>query len=115
MKKKMLIVFSIVVLIFGFTSCGKDMSDSPYLGKWTATTAEYGGIELPVSDILDGDWIVELTEDGKCHMTLEGEETSGEWEENENGFTVEDEFEYVVDGDNATVDYDGVTICFERS
>lgn len=114
MKKKITIVTMILVLCFAFVSCGKSMADSPYLGTWKATSASYSGISMSVESILGGEMTFELKDTGKCSLTIAGENHSGSWSETENGFNVEDEFDFTVDGDTATLDYDGVTITLER-
>lgn len=116
MKKKLLLIICCVALgICCLTGCGgTDMSGSPYLGTWTATTVEYAGIELGVADTLGGDWIFVLNDDGSTDMTISGETESGDWAETEGGFSVEDTFFFTVDGDNAVMEYEGMNIYFVR-
>lgn len=107
-------LLAVLVLVIGITACGgKDMSDSPYLGKWVATTVEYSEMELSVDSIF-GEFSVTLTDDGKCILNISGEEESGKWSETEKGFNVEDEFDFTVDGDKATLEYEGMSLNFER-
>ena len=113
--KKLFAVLMVLTMIFLFTACGgKDMSASPYVGTWEATTAEYLGMEMSVESILGGEFVFELQDDGKCVMTIAGEANSGKWEETKNGFIIEGELEATVDGNTATLDYSGVTISFEH-
>ena len=55
-----------------------------------------------------------MKDNGKCVLNVAGEEESGKWSENEDGFNVEDQFDFKVDGDKATMDYSGVTITLEK-
>lgn len=41
-------------------------------------------------------------------------EESGKWSETEDGFSIEDELDFKVDGDKATLDYSGVIITLEK-
>lgn len=112
--KKVAVVLAVLVVVFGLASCGTDMSGSPYLGTWSATTAEYSGIEISVESIVGGEFTVTLEDDGGCTLNIAGEEKSGKWSEIDGGFNVEDEFDFIVDGDKASMDYDGTTMNFER-
>ena len=115
MKKKLLAVMSVLVLLLAFTACGgKDMSDSPYLGTWTATTAEMSGFEMSVESILGGEFTFTLEDDGNCTMSIAGEEDSGSWDETEDGIIIEDELTMTIDGDVGVMDYEGVSLYFQR-
>ena len=114
MKKKITIAAAILVLCFAFVSCGKSMADSPYLGTWKATSASYSGITMAVESILGGEMVFELKDTGKCELTIADESHSGSWTETEDGFNVEDEFDFIVDGDTATLDYEDIIITLER-
>lgn len=112
--KKVIAAMAVLVVVLGLAACGTDMSGSPYLGKWSAITAEYSGIEMPVESIVGGEFTVTLEDDGGCTLSIAGEETTGKWSEIDGGFNVEDEFDFVVDGDKASMDYSGTTLNFER-
>lgn len=114
MKKKIMIAVAVLVMCFAFVSCGKSMADSPYVGTWKATSASYSGIEMSVKSILGGEMTFELKDTGKCTLSVAGEERSGKWTETEDGFNVEDEFDFKVDGNTGTMDYSGVTITVEK-
>lgn len=113
--KKLFAVLVVFSMLFAFTACGgKDLSASPYVGTWEATTAAYLGMEMSVESLLGGAFVFELRDNGKCVMTIAGEESYGKWEETEHGFLIEGELEAVVDGETAVMDYDGVTLSFEH-
>lgn len=112
--KKVAVVLAVLVVVLGLASCGADMSGSPYIGIWSATTAEYSGIEMSVESIIGGEFTVTLEDDGGCTLNIAGEENTGKWSEIDGGFNVADEFDFIVDGDVATMDYDGIIMNFER-
>ncbi len=115
MKRAIPFLLCAVLMLFCFTACGEDLSDSPYVGTWTSTTAEYSGFEMSVDSLFDGDLVFELKDNGRCVGSIGSEDASGKWTETENGFNVEDEFDFVVDGDTATMEYSGVTISFTKT
>ena len=118
MKKRikvLITVFAVAAMCFAFTACGgEDMSGSPYVGTWTATSASYAGMEMSISDLLDGEFTFTLEDNGKCEMNISGEKDTGKWSETYSGFKIADEFEATVDGDTAVLEYEGVTIKLER-
>lgn len=114
MKKKFAIVACLIIGAFCLAGCGTDMSDSKYLGTWTAISAESSGMEMSVESIIGGEMVFVLKDNGTCTLTIAGDETSGTWEETENGFKVEDEFDFIVDDDVALVEYEGVDLYFVK-
>ena len=119
MKKRVTSVLLIAVIsIMLIAGCGSKAkyADSKYLGKWSATTAEYMGMSLQVSSIL-GDFTIELTEDGKCTLTIANEKKTGSWEETKEGFKIvdgKDELAFKGDDKKVVVDYEGMTLNFEK-
>ena len=91
MRKKLAVLIAVITAAMMLFGCGgKDMSGSEYLGKWKATKAEYAGIEV-------------------------GVETTGKWDETENGISIEDEMEFQkLDDNTLTYEVSGVTVHFAR-
>lgn len=115
MRKNIVIVMTVLMMCFAFTACGgKDMSDSPYVGTWKATKAEYGGFEISVDSVFDKGFSFTLEDNGKCVVNANGEEEKGSWDESEKGFNVVDEFEFTADGNKAVLEYEGIKINFEK-
>lgn len=116
MKKHLLAIMCALVMLFAFTACSGDKyADSPYLGTWTATSAEMMGIELPVADVIGGDMTIVFEANGSCTLDAAGDASSGSWEETETGVSIDDgDVELTIDGDSATLVQDDVTINFER-
>ncbi|MBQ0059364.1 MAG: hypothetical protein KBS83_05340 [Lachnospiraceae bacterium] len=115
MKKKSLALIAILILCFIMTACGKaKYADNPCVGTWTATTADYSdyNISVEIEELFPGGFIFVLEDTGKCTVKVSGDEESGKWSPTDNGFNVEGEFDFVVDGSNATLDYDGIVINF---
>ena len=111
-KKSMAVVM--VILVLNLSACGDKYAESPYLGKWIGTTAAYSGISMNVTDIIGGEFDFILEASGKCSVSIAGEVDKGKWEETDTGFIVVGEFEFVVDGDTALMNYDGVDMTFVK-
>ena len=107
MRKKLAVLIAVITAAMMLFGCGgKDMSGSEYLGKWKATKAEYAGIEVGVDTVFD-----------EFHFTLQdnGDETTGKWDETENGISIEDEMEFQkLDDNTLTYEVSGVTVHFAR-
>lgn len=114
MKKILALASMVALALTCLVACGEDMSDSPYLGDWTATTAEYSGIELGVSDVLGGDMTFTLESNGDCVLDVAGEEYNGKWAETETGVILDDEFDVTITGEQGVMEYDGVTFHFQH-
>lgn len=115
MLKGIAMLLVVMMLMVGLTACGgADYSDSPYLGTWKGVSAEYAGLEMGIADILGGEFDVTLEANGKCTLSIAGDEEKGKWTETENGFNLVDEFDFTVDGETAVLDYDGVAMYFEH-
>ncbi|MCF2554586.1 hypothetical protein [Faecalicatena contorta] len=114
MKKKVSIfLVCMMAAMFLLTACGKDMSDSKYVGTWVGTTAEYEGMELSVEELF-GEFSITLEADGTAKGTMDGEEESGKWEETDNGVSLDGEMELIADGEKLTYEEEGVIIYFEK-
>ena len=73
MKKKVLAVVLILTMCFIFASCGKDAKESPYVGTWKAINASFAGVEMSVEEVMGGEMLFELKDNGKCTLTLADE------------------------------------------
>lgn len=117
--KKVVMVLAVLIMAFGMTACGGGGGeDSPYAGTYSATTAEYAGIELEIDSLFPGGFSVTLENGGKCTVNVEGEEDSGKWEEGEaeGVIVIDGELEFTIDPEAGTglMDYEGVILNFER-
>lgn len=112
--KKMSIAVVMIILLFNLSACGNPYAESPYLGKWIGSTAAYSGISMNVADIMGGEFDFTLEASGKCSVSIAGEVDKGKWEETDTGFIVAGEFEFVVEGDTALMNYDGVDMTFVK-
>ncbi|MDO4622833.1 MAG: hypothetical protein Q4B22_07750 [Eubacteriales bacterium] len=111
--KRLTAIILMLALVLTFTACGKDYSDSPYVGSWTGTEAEYSGMTLSVAELFNG-FDLTLNPNGKATVTTDGETRSGKWEPTDNGVMLDGEMELIASGDYLTYETDGVTIKFEK-
>ncbi len=117
MKRILAVVLCVLAVASVLAGCGKkDMSGSKFCGTWTATTAEYSGVELGVSDIFGGDVVLDLGADGKCTFSVNGEEEKGKWDEVDGTVVIDgdEDLTFVEDGGELVLDFDGVTIRFAK-
>ncbi len=67
------------LLIFGGKKDGAASTD-PNAGLYTAISAEAMGIEVPVDDLFDEGFTIELKDKGKCVINADGTKKNGKWE-----------------------------------
>jgi hypothetical protein len=98
------------------TACGGGGEESPYAGKYNATSAEYLGYELEVDSIFEGGFSVTIESGGKYTVEFDGDSESGKWEEVDGVIVLDGELNFTVDPDagTGTMDYSGVTLNFVR-
>jgi uncharacterized protein YneR len=97
------------------------VAESPYVGKWNATTAEMSGVSVNVSDIMK-EFSITIESDGSCSVIVDADGQRdigyGRWEARSGGgITVKDstgslDFDYK-DGKLVIV-YEGVTMYFQK-
>lgn len=120
MKKAFAVFCAMAVIASCLLMCGcggTDMSDSKYLGKWQATTAEYSGMKLGVEDALGGEFSFTLNDDGTVDLVVTGDKESGKWSETENGIQFEEGDETMAFNDEdgkLVLDYSGMKLIFEK-
>ena len=72
--------------------------------------AEYAGIEVGVDTVFD-EFHFTLQDNGKVKLNVNGDETTGKWDETENGISIEDEMEFQkLDDNTLTYEVSGVTV-----
>lgn len=118
MMKKVVMALAVLIMAFGLAACGGGGGgeESPYAGTYVATTAEYAGMELNISDLFADGFSITLESNGKCSVSVDGDTDSGKWEEVDGVVVIEDELEFHVDVEagTATMDYEGVAMNFEK-
>ena len=124
MKRVLAIILCAVMMMtlaIGFAGCaGKDVGPEgePYLGSWTATKANYQGVELSIQDILGKDFFFVLNKNGTADVTVGTDKEKAKWEPIEGGFKIiegTDEYEMIDQGDGTLIwNYEGVDIYIER-
>lgn len=99
-----------------FTACGDEYADSEYVGKWKCTSGSASGYTIDVEKTL-GKFEIELKADGTAEANILGEKSSGEWEPSDDGFSLKDNdntLDFTKDGNNVKIDYQSVTMIFEK-
>ena len=85
--RKVLAFASAAVMAISMTACGgKDLSGSPYAGKWVAEGYEMWDIEMGSEDL--GETSVNLNTDGKAQMVLMDETVNVNWDETDTGIEI---------------------------
>ena len=69
----------VIGLILLFGSGIKLTPDDPNLGTYVGSTAEMWGAQMDIADLLGGNFVVELKEDGKCTVTAGKSSGPGTW------------------------------------
>ena len=120
MRKKSLVLVVIMILsVLLLSACGGSaVSDSPYVGKWVGTTAEYAGMEWDVASLL-GEFTIDLESGGKAVLTVQGETTNGKWSESDAGVVIDEGSDNEVtltagDDGRLSVEMEGMVIYFEK-
>lgn len=111
---KKLITLLCALSMFLLAACGKDMSNSKYVGTWVGTTVEYGGMELSIEDIY-GKFEVELDAKGKATVTTADDSKSGKWDESETGVSLDGGDVILTEKDgNLVLEQEGMEIIFVK-
>ncbi len=112
--KKVLCLALVALMVLGLAACGD-------VGKYELEYAVIDGNEYTVEDLaalgldLDGSYI-ELEFGGKGEMELMGEESTFEWKDGEiwDEDDEDDVIEYEIDGDELSIEAEGVTFVFVK-
>ncbi len=87
---------------------GDGNSDDPNVGNWEGVNAVVSGAEVEIDDIFARGFSVELLEDGKCILTIDGNDGEGEWK------IVDDKLTIIDDGTTINGEInDGVITLFD--
>ncbi len=80
MKKVGLIILALIMLV-SFTACGgkSSKSDDPNVGMWNAVSASMMDMTMDISEVFDEGASLELKENGKYELILDGEKAYGKW------------------------------------
>lgn len=111
---RVLVVAMIISSAVILAGCGSDLAESKYCGRWEADKAAAGGIEMDADKIFEDSFTLELKDTGECVLTVNGEKTTGKWEE-KNGKAVidgEDEMSITEKKGKLVLEYSGMTLYF---
>lgn len=78
-----------VFLAVFLAGCGEKYAGSKYVGTWAANKAVVSGVEVDVSDVI-GDVQFALKADGTVELKMDGETSTGNWEETKKGIKMTD-------------------------
>jgi len=84
--RKILAFAAAAVTALSMTACGKDLSGSPFAGKWYASGYEMWEIEMTSDEL--GETSVDLKTDGTAEMILMGESVNVKWDETDTGIEI---------------------------
>lgn len=88
MKKTNRIIVAVLLaltLLFLLTACGEK---DPACGTYTCTVVKSGGMEINVKDVLEEGVALELKDNGKGTIILDGEDYKLQWERRDDGFAL---------------------------
>ncbi|MGI6212038.1 MAG: hypothetical protein ACOYJJ_05620 [Anaerovoracaceae bacterium] len=92
-KKKRVMILAVaalaVFLAVFLAGCGEKYAGSKYVGTWAANKAVVSGVEVDVSDVI-GDVQFALKADGTVELKMDGETSTGNWEETKKGIKMTD-------------------------
>lgn len=123
MRKRILalgctLVLALCVLLVGCSSDkNTDLSQSEYLGTWSADTVVVIDEEVTVQEVLGGDFILILNADGTADLTMGEEHVLCNWNETSKGVKVKGDdvnIEFVSKDGGLEVDIIGVKFHLER-
>lgn len=89
MKKVGSIILALIMLV-SFTACGgkSSKSDDPNVGMWKAVAASMMDMTMDVSEVFDEGASLELKENEKFELIMDGERANGKWEYNDGVLTL---------------------------
>ena len=96
MKKRLLLLVSLALVCAVLTGCGSGNTttetipmDSPYIGVWEATRAEYKDSEVTLKEVIgDNEFIFSLFADGVAEVISDGETQQGTWKITGKGISI---------------------------
>ena len=69
----------VLILVLGGKGNTPEASNDPNVGVWNAATASMWGMDMAVSDIFANGVSLELKDNGKCVLTVDGDAANGKW------------------------------------
>lgn len=90
MKRTAAILLALVMALslIACTGSSDPKSSDPNLGLYEATTMEYMGFSVGVSDLFEQGFSIELKANGKCVLNADGKTANGKWTLDGRDFTV---------------------------
>lgn len=81
MMKKIGYIFLVLIMLVNLSACGSKRAKSKdsNVGMWKAVSASMMGVTQDIKDVLEKGASLELKENGKFNMVLDGKKVSGKW------------------------------------
>lgn len=116
MKKRIIVFFTMFVLLFALAACGGN-KESDFVGKWEATKMVSDGQEYKMKDF-GLSMTLELKDGGKAVMSMGGDKEEGTWEVKDGKLILNDGSEEGTPGElkggALIMKQEGVEIHFEK-
>ena len=89
--KRMIAAVLTLLLAVALCACGGEkIPDSPYLGTWTAVSAQFGDADVPIDEVFPGGMVLELQASGVCQLTLGDQSDPASWSAADGNITISD-------------------------
>ena len=85
--KKRIAVLLVLILVLTMTACGAP-EPTPLDGKWVAMAGEMMGIQVPIADVMGGDFYFEILGEGKVTVTVDDKSEKDSWSLDGTQFTL---------------------------
>ncbi len=69
----------VLILVLGGKGNTPEASNDPNVGVWNATNASMWGMDMAVADVFENGVSLELKDNGKCVLTVDGDSANGKW------------------------------------
>ena len=109
-----------LLMVLALCACGGTAGSeeaSPFAGTWTATSASYGDVDVPIEEVFAEGLTLELQSNGVCRLTLGGQSDPASWSETDGAITISDgetDFLGTIDETAMVLDISGMTITLTR-
>ncbi len=113
----MALLTAMILCACGGTSETAQTDSSPYAGTWTATSASYGEVDVPIEEVFAEGMSLELRGNGVCQLTLGEQSDPATWSATEGAITISDgetDFLGTIDESAMVLDISGMTITLTR-
>ena len=90
MKRGICAALSLLMALALCACGGAKAPDSPYAGVWTAVSANYGDVDVPIGEVFPDGMVLELQDSGVCQLTLGDQSDPASWSAEDGSITISD-------------------------